>query len=51
MVHVMGPGPQVMDPERDVAALRGLADERDLERAEVLRKDRDDVDAQGGTFS
>jgi len=40
-----------VDPEHDVAALRGLADERDLERTEVVGKDRDDVDAQGGTFS
>jgi hypothetical protein len=40
-----------VDPEHDVAALRGLADERDPERAEILGKDRDDIDAQGGTFS
>jgi hypothetical protein len=40
-----------VDPEHDVAALRGLADEGDPERAEILGKDRDDIDAQGGTFS
>jgi hypothetical protein len=40
-----------MHPELDVTALRCLADQRDAQRREVLREDRDDVDAQRGTPS
>ena len=36
---------EVVHAQLDGAAGRGLAEQRDTERAEVLRKDRDDVDA------
>lgn len=40
-----------MHAEDDVAALRRLADQRDPKRTEVLREDRDDIDAQGRASS
>src|SRR3984957_2313849 len=41
----MRPGPQVVHLELDVSARGGLAEQRDAERGEVVREDRDDVDA------
>jgi hypothetical protein len=36
-----------MNVQRDITALYGLADERRLQRAEVLAEDGDNVDPQG----
>jgi hypothetical protein len=38
-----------MDVQRDIPALDGLADERGVQRAEVLAEDGDDVDPQGAS--
>jgi len=45
----MGPLPQVVNGKRNVPALRRLADEGNVQRAEVLREDRDYVDPQRTT--
>jgi hypothetical protein len=38
-----------MHAQRNVPALDGLADERGVQRAEVLAEDGDDVDPQGAS--
>src|ERR1035438_8935002 len=45
VMDIARPVPQVMHAQLDGAPGRGLAEQRDTERAEVFRKDRDDVDA------
>src|SRR3954451_20178544 len=45
-VRVVGPLPEVVHPHVEQAPRPRLAQQRDLERREVVREDRDDVDEQ-----
>jgi hypothetical protein len=42
----MRPAPQVMNAELDVTPLGRLADQRNLQRREVVRKNRDNIDLE-----
>src|SRR5690606_24055629 len=50
-VHVVGPVPQLVQPDVEDAAAARPADERHVERREVLGEDRDDVDAHHSASS
>ena len=45
-VPVVGEVAQVVHPQVEQALLAGLADQREVERREVVREDRDDVEPQ-----
>jgi hypothetical protein len=48
-MHIAGPAPQIVDAERDVPSVSRLADQRYVERPEVIGEDGDDVYPQSVT--
>ena len=47
-VAVVGPGAEIVDVQVDQSALARLAEQRELQRGEVVGEDRDDVDRASG---